>query len=60
MDGRIAQSVERWSNKPLVMGSSPIVTIFLFFVFVFFGGGLFFVCVASLSVPVLVFGHVRL
>ena len=28
-DGRIAQSVERWSNKPLVMGSSPIVTIFL-------------------------------
>ena len=26
MDGRIAQSVERWSNKPLVMGSSPIVT----------------------------------
>ena len=26
--GRIAQSVERWSNKPLVMGSSPIVTIF--------------------------------
>ena len=24
--GRIAQSVERWSNKPLVMGSSPIVT----------------------------------
>ena len=27
-DGRIAQSVERWSNKPLVMGSSPIVTIF--------------------------------
>jgi hypothetical protein len=25
-DGRIAQSVERWSNKPLVMGSSPIVT----------------------------------
>ena len=27
-NGRIAQSVERWSNKPLVMGSSPIVTIF--------------------------------
>lgn len=26
--GRIAQSVERWSNKPLVMGSSPIVTRF--------------------------------
>ena len=26
--GRIAQSVERWSNKPLVMGSSPIVTTF--------------------------------
>ena len=24
--GRIAQSVERWSNKALVMGSSPIVT----------------------------------
>ena len=23
--GRIAQSVERWSNKPLVMGSIPIV-----------------------------------
>ena len=28
--GRIAQSVERWSNKPLVMGSSPIVTIFCY------------------------------
>ena len=28
--GRIAQSVERWSNKPLVMGSSPIVTTFSF------------------------------
>ena len=28
--GCIAQSVERWSNKPLVMGSSPIVTIFFF------------------------------
>ena len=27
VSGRIAQSVERWSNKPLVMGSSPIVTI---------------------------------
>ena len=27
--GRIAQSVERWSNKPLVMGSSPIVTMYL-------------------------------
>ena len=26
--GRIAQSVERWSNKPLVMGSIPIVTTF--------------------------------
>ena len=26
--GRIAQSVERWSNKPLVMGSIPIVPIF--------------------------------
>ena len=25
--GRLAQLVERWSNKPLVMGSSPIVTI---------------------------------
>jgi hypothetical protein len=24
--GRIAQSVERWSNKPLVRGSSPLVT----------------------------------
>ena len=24
--GRIAQSVERWSNKPLVKGSSPFVT----------------------------------
>jgi hypothetical protein len=30
MDGRIAQSVERWSNKPLVMGSSPIVTTVFF------------------------------
>jgi hypothetical protein len=28
--GRIAQSVERWSNKPLVMGSIPIVTTFCF------------------------------
>jgi hypothetical protein len=27
---RIAQSVERWSNKPLVMGSSPIVIKFLY------------------------------
>jgi hypothetical protein len=27
-DGRLAQSVERWSNKPLVKGSSPLVTIF--------------------------------
>ena len=27
-NGCIAQSVERWSNKPLVMGSSPIVTSF--------------------------------
>ena len=26
--GRIAQSVERWSNKPLVMGSIPIVPKF--------------------------------
>ena len=26
--GRIAQSVERWSNKPLVKGSSPFVTTF--------------------------------
>ena len=32
MDGRIAQSVERWSNKPLVMGSSPIVTIVFFLI----------------------------
>ena len=24
--GRVAQSVERWSNKPLVKGSSPFVT----------------------------------
>ena len=30
MDGRIAQSVERWTNKPLVMGSSPIVTTLFF------------------------------
>ena len=29
--GRIAQSVERWSNKPLVMGSIPIVPIFVVF-----------------------------
>ena len=28
--GRIAQSVERWSNKPLVKGSSPFVTRLLF------------------------------
>ena len=28
--GRIAQSVERWSNKPLVRGSSPLVTTFPF------------------------------
>ena len=34
--GRIAQSVERWSNKPLVKGSSPFVTMSFFF------GGLFF------------------
>ena len=37
--GRIAQSVERWSNKPLVMGSIPIVPILFFwasFFFVFF------------------------
>jgi hypothetical protein len=33
VDGCIAQSVERWSNKPLVKGSSPFVTTF---VFVFF------------------------
>jgi hypothetical protein len=26
--GRVAQSVERWSNKPLVKGSSPFVTRF--------------------------------
>ena len=31
--GRVAQPVERWSNKPLVKGSSPFVTTF---VFVFF------------------------
>lgn len=38
--GRIAQSVERWSNKPLVMGSSPIVTIlFLLFSFLLFAAG---------------------
>jgi hypothetical protein len=29
LSGRIAQSVERWSNKPLVMGSIPIVPILL-------------------------------
>ena len=28
--GRIAQSVERWSNKPLVMGSIHIVPTFVF------------------------------
>ncbi len=28
---RIAQSVERWSNKPLVMGSIPIVIKILLF-----------------------------
>ena len=29
--GRIAQLVERWSNKPLVLGSSPnVTTLFLF------------------------------
>ena len=26
INGRVAQSVERWSNKPLVKGSSPFVT----------------------------------
>ena len=26
--GRIAQMVERWSNKPSVVGSSPTMTIF--------------------------------
>lgn len=37
---RIAQLVERWSNKPLVMGSSPIVTIlFLLFSFLLFAAG---------------------
>ena len=27
MDGRLAQLVEHWSNKPRVAGSSPVVTI---------------------------------
>ena len=32
--GRIAQLVERWSNKPLVLGSSPnVTTLFYFFIF---------------------------
>ena len=35
MNGRIAQSVERWSNKPLVKGSSPFVTTFFFLLFPF-------------------------
>jgi hypothetical protein len=29
--GRIAQLVERWSNKPLVLGSSPNVTTLFYF-----------------------------
>ena len=29
--GRLAQLVERWSNKPLVVGSSPTVTTSLLF-----------------------------
>ena len=33
---RIAQLVERWSNKPLVLGSIPNVnTLFFFFFFLF-------------------------
>ena len=31
--GRIAQSVERWSNKPLVVGSNSTVTIILLVAF---------------------------
>ena len=27
-EGRLAQLVEHWSNKPRVAGSSPVVTIF--------------------------------
>ncbi len=27
IEGRLAQSVERWSNKPLVAGSIPATTI---------------------------------
>jgi hypothetical protein len=37
MYGRIAQSVERWSNKPLVKGSSPFVTTILFLCFLVVG-----------------------
>ena len=34
---RVAQLVERWSNKPLVLGSIPNVnTLFFFFLFAFF------------------------
>ena len=39
--GRIAQSVERWSNKPLVKGSSPFVTTFVLVFFVVVGVGVY-------------------
>ncbi len=28
--GRVAQSVEQWSNKPPVAGSIPVMTMFVF------------------------------
>jgi hypothetical protein len=34
--GRLAQLVERWSNKPLVVGSSPTVTILFLYGFLSF------------------------
>jgi ABC-type enterobactin transport system permease subunit len=41
VDGCIAQSVERWSNKPLVKGSSPFVTTFVLVFFVVVGVGVY-------------------
>ena len=59
--GRIAQSVERWSNKPLVMGSIPIVPILFFWAsfFFFFFSFLWMVkiCVARELNPDLLLGR---
>jgi hypothetical protein len=37
---RIAQSVEHWSNKPTVAGSSPVLTLFFDFLTFLLGLGL--------------------